>query len=67
MPRILHAVYIGTAILAGIAFLLGFYDYVIAEKEGATFGADVFLPLAVLVTVVALYVRRKRGMNAGRR
>lgn len=67
MPRFLKLVYIGGAVLACVAFLLGFYEYVIAGEESASFGSDVFLPLAVLVIIVALYLRRKREMEGRRR
>lgn len=67
MPRFLKAVYIGAAVLAVVAFLLGFYDYVVAGNPAASFGGDVFLPLAVLVIVVLLYLRRKREMEARRK
>lgn len=67
MPRTLKFVYIGGAVLAVIAFLLGFYDYVIARSETASLGSDIFLPVAVLVIIVALYLRRKREMEGRRR
>lgn len=67
MPRFLKIIYLGAAGLAVIAFLLGFYDYVIAANEEATFGGDVFLPLAVLAVILALYFRRKRDMEARRK
>jgi len=67
MPRILKVVYIGGAVLASVAFLLGFYDYVLVGDDSASFGSDVFLPLAALVIIVSLYLWRKRGMEDRRR
>lgn len=67
MPRFLKLVYIGGATLASIALLIGFYEYVIARRESASFASDVFLPLTVLVVIAALYLRRKRQMEGRRR
>ncbi len=67
MPRFLKLIYIGGATLACIAFLLGFYEYVLAARPSASLGSDVILPLAALVIIVALYLRRKREMEGRRR
>ena len=66
MPRILKAVYIGAAALAVVAFAMGLFDYAIAGEQDAHFGTHVFLPVVVLVVIVALYSRRKKDFDARR-
>lgn len=66
MPGFLKAIYLGAAGLAAIAFVLGLYEYVFVGTQKADFGSDVFLPFAVLLIVVALYVRRKKEIESRR-
>lgn len=64
MPRYLKVIYLGAAALAILAFVLGLYEYVIIGAQDAHLASDVFLPVAVLVIVVALYSRRKKEMES---
>lgn len=63
MPRILQIVYVGAAALALVAFGMGLFDYAIAGEPDAHFGSHVFLPVVVLVVIVALYIRRKKDFD----
>lgn len=61
----LKILYVGAALLAVVALLLGSYDYFFEREGKGNLLVDVILPLGMLVVVVLLYRRRKRELEAG--
>lgn len=59
----LRFLYIGGAILASIALVLGTYDYIVVADESRSFISDIILPLGALVVIVFLYRRRKADLE----
>lgn len=61
----LKILYVGAALLAGIAFLLGSYDYLSDTEGQRNVLVDILLPLGMLIVVILLYRRRKREFDSG--
>ncbi len=59
----LRILYIGGAILAVCAVLLGSYDYFIVGGENRSLVSDVLVPLGAFIVIVFLYGRRKAGLE----
>lgn len=59
----LRVLYIGGAILAAMAILLGSYDYFVVAAEGSSLIADVLVPLGAFIVIVFLYSRRKADLE----
>lgn len=55
----LRILYIGGAILAATAILLGSYDYFVVAAETRSLIADVLVPLGAFIVILFLYSRRK--------
>ena len=55
----LRSVYIGAAVLAAIALIIGTYEHFILADEQRNLVVDILLPLGMFVVVLLLYRRRK--------
>lgn len=59
----LKILYIGAAILAMFAILLGSYDFFVVAGEERSLISDVLIPLGAFVVIVFLYRRRKADLQ----
>lgn len=60
----LRILYVGGAILAAAAVLLGSYDYFVVREDSRGLVSDVLVPLGAFVVIVFLYGRRKADLES---
>ncbi len=61
----LRILYVGAAVLAVVALLLGSYDYFVTAGESRSLLSDVLVPLGAFIVIVFLYRRRMADLEGG--